>query len=144
VIRGDIMIQKDYKLVRNDFKVINGKKELNKEVLLQTFNEFCKNNIVSDNEKAHFNKNALSTALCYAASGKHFIWNIRVYETLGLDQVKLTNQDDVEESYLDLYNDKLELYGLSLNERFTKSELKELEKDDPDYVRKSSYFNKER
>lgn len=133
------MIQRDYKLVDNDFKVISGKKKLNKQVLLQTFKDFCSNNIIDANDKKNFNRTDMATALCYTSSGKHLIWNIRVYETLGLDKEKLLNQDNMEEKYLDLYNEKLNQYGLSINERFTKDEMAELTNDDPDYEKKKMY-----
>lgn len=133
------MIQRDYRLIKNDFKVIDGKKELNKTVLLQTFKDFCHDNIVTMDDKKNFDKLAMATALCYASSGKHLVWNIRVYETLGLDKAKLLDQSRMEEKYLDLYNEKLNKYGLSLNERFNKSEIDELTKEDPDYERKRNY-----
>lgn len=130
------MIQRDYKIIKNDFKVIDGKKELNKQVLLQTFKDFCSNNIVTAEDKKNFDKLAMATALCYTSSGKHLVWNIRVYETLGLDENKLLNQDNIDEKYLNLYNQKLNQYGLSINQKLTKQELAELIKDDPDYSRK--------
>lgn len=133
------MIQRDYRLIKNDFKVIDGKKQLNKTVLLQTFKDFCHDNIVTMEDKKNFDKTAMATALCYTSSGKHLVWNIRVYETLGLDKEKLLNQSKVEEKYLDLYNEKLNNYGLSLNERFNKSEMDELIKEDPDYERKRPF-----
>lgn len=130
------MIQRDYKIIKNDFKVIDGKKELNKQVLLQTFKDFCSNNIVTAEDKKNFDKLAMATALCYTSSGKHLVWNIRVYETLGLDENKLLNQDNIDEKYINLYNQKLNQYGLSINQKLTKQELAELIKDDPDYSRK--------
>ena len=133
------MIQRDYKLVKDDFKVIEGKKELNKQVLLQTFREFCNNNVVTPEDKKNFDKSAMAIALCYASSGKKLIWNIRVYETLGLDRNKILNQDNVEERYLELYNQKLNAYNLSIDEKFTKKELFELTSIDPDYERKRVY-----
>lgn len=137
------MIQKNYKLVRDDLRVIDGKKELNKQVLLQTFNDFYKANFTEE-EKHNFNKNAVSTAFCFASANKKLIWNIRIYETLGLDRNKVINQDDIDESYLDLYSKKLSEAGLSLNEHFTSKELEELEKEDPDYLRKRDYIGKGR
>lgn len=133
------MIQKDYILIKNDFKVIDGKKKLNKQVLLQTFKDFCHDNIVTIKDKQNFDKTAMATALCYTSSGKHLVWNIRVYETLGLDKNKLLNQANIEEKYLDLYNEKLNNYGLSLNERFNTKEMNELLNEDPDYERKRQY-----
>ena len=131
------MIQKDYKLVRNNFKVIDGKKELNHEILLQTFKEFCQNNMAE--QKHEFNRQALSIAMCYTASHKHFIWNIRVYETLGLDREKLLKNEGVEEKDLNLYDQNLKQYGLSLNERINLEEMKNLQNEDPDYERKKAF-----
>ena len=133
------MIQREYKLIKDDFKVINGKKVLNKQVLLQTFKDFCVNNITDPEEKKHFDRSAMATALCYTSSGKKLIWNIRIYETLGLDREKLLKQDDIDEMYLNIYNDKLNNYGLSLDEKFTRKELEELTNEDPDYERKRSF-----
>lgn len=133
------MIQREYKLIKDDFKVIDGKKELNKKVLLQTFKEFCISNMITDEDKKNFDKTAMATALCYTASGKHLIWNIRIYETLGLNQEKLLSQDDMEEKYLDIYNQKLSQYGLSIDEKFSKKELDELTSEDPDFERKRQY-----
>ena len=128
------MIQKDHMLVRDNFKVIDGKKKLNHEILLQTFKEFCNNNIVE--EKHQFNRNALAIGMCYLASHNHCIWNIRVYETLGLDREKLLKEDGVAEKDLNFYDEKLKAYGLSLNERLSLEEIKELQREDSDYDRK--------
>ncbi len=133
------MIQRDFKLVKDDFKLIEGNKQLNKKVLLQTFKDFCIDNIITDEDKKNFNKKAMATALCYTSSGKHLIWNIRIYETLGLDRKKLLDQDDIEEKYLELYDRKLNKYGLSINEKFTKKDYEELISDDPDYEKKKMF-----
>ena len=133
------MAQKDYRLVRDNFRVIDGKKKLNHEVLLQSFKDFCHNNIVDEKEKHSFKKNDVAIALCYAASHNHFIWNIRVYETLGLDREQLLKYD-AEERDLDLYNQKLKSYGLSLDEKISKEERKILEQEDPDYDKKKGFM----
>ena len=132
------MIQKNYKLVRNNFKVINGKRELNHEILLQTFKEFCKNNVIID--KHEFNKDDLSIAMCYEVSHNHFIWNIRIYETLGLDSEKLLKHDGVTEKDLNIYDHMLAKYNLSLNEKISIEEIKVLRKEDPDYDRKITFM----
>lgn len=133
------MIQKNYKLVRDNFKVIDGKKELDHKILLQTFKDFCHDNIVDEKEKHSFKKDDVAIALCYTASHNHFIWRIRVYETLGLDRKALLGCD-ADEKDLDLYDEKLKLYGLSLNQRISKEERKILESEDPDYDKKKGFM----
>ena len=92
------MIQRDYKLVKNNFVVIDGKKELNHEILLQSFKDFCLNNNMNvDKNNHHFNRNDLAVALCYEASHNHFIWNIKVYETLGLNRENILRNDEINE-----------------------------------------------
>lgn len=132
------MIHKNYKLVRDNFQVIDGSKKLNHQVLLQTFKEFCQNNIVD--EKHEFNKKALSLAMCYEASHNHFVWNIRIYETLGLDRDNLLKREDVEEKDLNFYDKMLKKYDLSLNERISTEEKRALESEDPDYDRKKGFM----
>ena len=134
------MIQREYKFIKDNFQVIDGTKLLNKNILLQTFNEFCSNNFTSEQEKHTFNKKALATALCFGKSEKKLVWNIRIYETLGLDQAKLLKNEDITENDVELYNQKLNMYGLSLDEHLTKKDLSELMQEDPDYLRKKEFM----
>lgn len=94
------------------------------DILSKEYQAFCKENINS----SAFRRNSLSLSFCnlngipsyYGDENK----NLKVYHTLGLNREKILASANISHGTLNIYNDLLQKYGLSLNTQLTEEQLK--------------------
>ena len=116
----DEIIKENFMITLTDDEVID-----KKDVLTTGFLSFCNQNLKTVEEKSAFRKNSLYRAFSEqnGIAERNISDELKVYQTLGLDKVKLLQYRYVGEHNLELYNNYLNNYGLSMDIRLTYNQI---------------------
>ena len=91
-------------------------------ILLQSFEDFCAENFTKEERKYHIR----NLGEVYASLNDTKLYKLHIFQTIGIEKVKLLSYPTVSIDTINLYESKLNKHNISMEEHLSNSETKEL------------------